>query len=63
MMYIFSFVIVIFFGFVGRSWRFFGLVPTQVSSMFYPSLAGFFVGVFPDLRVSLVDRLRIQNSV
>ena len=23
--------------------------------MFLPSLAGFFVGVFPDLRVSIVD--------
>ena len=32
-----------------------GLVPTQVYSMFFPSLASFFVGVFPGLRVSLVD--------
>ena len=31
-----------FFGFVGRSWSFLGLVPTQVSSIFSPSLAGFF---------------------
>ena len=31
------------------------MVPTQVHSMFFPSLASFFVGVFPGLRVSLVD--------
>ena len=54
-MYIFSFYYCYFFGFVGRSWSFLGLVPTQVHSMFFPSLASFFVGVFPGLRVSLVD--------
>ena len=37
---------ILFFGFVGRSWSFLGLVPTQVSSIFFLSSRGFFVGVF-----------------
>ena len=43
--------------------EFLGLVPTQVSSTFSRPSRGFFVGVFPGLRVSLVDTYPKLRSV